>query len=146
MARVRGDSFIGVEDLDKIAKALKQIDPSLTKRLRLAGKAAADEVVPKARSKASSLGSTAAHVAPSIKASAGAQFAGIAVGGGAYPMGPGAEFGGRGRPTTQQFQPWRGNGEDAGYFMWPTIRENLPQIEETYIKGVNELLQEVGLG
>ena len=143
MARVRGDASLGVEDLDKLAKALKQIDPSLTKKLRLAGKDVADIIAPKVRSAASSLGSTPAHVAPTIKPSAGAQFAGISLG---DPAAAGAEFGGRGRPTTQQFQPWRGNGEDAGYFAWPTIRENLPLIEETYVKNVDELIQEVGLG
>ena len=48
-----------------------------------------------------------------------------------------------------QFQPWAGGGRgksDGGYFLWPTIRENLPLIEETYLKGVDKLLKEVGLG
>ena len=29
-----------------------------------------------------------------------------------------------------QFRPWRGNGEDAGYFLWPAIRETAPKIAE----------------
>lgn len=142
MARIRGNSTLGVEDLDKLTKALKAVDPSLTKKLRLAGKTAADAIAPKAKSRASSLGSTAAHVSPTIKSVAGAQFAGISVAG---PAAAGAEFGGRGRPTTQQFQPHRGNGDNSGYFMWPTIRENLPLIEETYLKGVDDVLKEAGL-
>lgn len=37
----------------------------------------------------------------------------------------GAEFGGRGRPTTQQFPPHRGR---QGYFFWPTIRDDQVKI------------------
>lgn len=28
-----------------------------------------------------------------------------------------------------QFRPWRGNDEGAGYFLWPAIREEAPQVE-----------------
>ena len=37
----------------------------------------------------------------------------------------GAEFGGRGRPTTQQFPAHRGR---QGYFFWPTIRDDAEAI------------------
>lgn len=29
-----------------------------------------------------------------------------------------------------QFQPWRGNDEGAGYFLWPAIRSEAPKIVE----------------
>ena len=44
----------------------------------------------------------------------------------------GAEFGGRGRPTTQQFLPWRGNDTGAGYFLWPTVRGDRQFISDAY--------------
>lgn len=31
-----------------------------------------------------------------------------------------------------QHAPWRGNGEQAGYFLWPTIRESADEIREQY--------------
>ena len=33
----------------------------------------------------------------------------------------GAEFGGQGRPTTQQFLPHKGT---TGYFLWPAVRDH----------------------
>jgi hypothetical protein len=41
----------------------------------------------------------------------------------------GAEFGGRGRPTTQQFLPHLGQ---TGYALWPVIREQLPELMDAY--------------
>ena len=146
MARVRNSDSIGVTDLDKLARQFKELGGDTPKRLRETNKKAAQQVAPKARAAAFAQGSTLAHVAPSIKAAAGAQFAGIAGGGPAHPAFGGAEFGGRGRPTTQQFQPWRGNGENAGYAVYPTIRKELPNIEETYRTDIEDLIKEVGLG
>ena len=50
----------------------------------------------------------------------------------------GAEFGGQGRPTTQQFQPFRGH---EGYFIYPAIRDNADHIEATYLKAVDDILK-----
>lgn len=39
---------------------------------------------------------------------------------GGRPYDMGAEFGSY---RYRQFQTWRGNGDDAGYFLWPAIRK-----------------------
>ncbi len=44
----------------------------------------------------------------------------------------GAEFGGGARPTTQQFRPWRGRDEGAGYFLWPAVRGDRQFIADAY--------------
>ena len=159
MARIRGDATVGVEDLDKLVSSLKAIDPALPRKLRAKGKEIADFVAADARIAAGNMGSTPAHVAPSIKGAAGAKFAAIVGGGPAFPMFQGAEFGAghdkvRQRSTGtylgyNQFQPWAGGGRGTntgGYFMWPTIRRDMPRIEREYLKGATEVIQEAGIG
>lgn len=146
MARYRTGDAINVEGLAELSKALKDLGDDAPKKLKGTNKKAAERVAPKAQAAAFAAGGVLAHVAPSIKASAGAQFAGVAGGGAAHPAFGGAEFGGRGKPTTQQFQPWRGNGAGAGYAVYPTIRRELPDVEDLYRKDMDELLTEVGLG
>jgi hypothetical protein len=50
-------------------------------------------------------------------------------------MAAGAEFGGRGRPTTQQFQPYT----SEGYFLYPAIRETEDQADALYIDHIDDL-------
>lgn len=54
-------------------------------------------------------------------------------------MALGTEFGGRGRPTTQQFRTHRGT---QGYFFWPSIRRNSTKIKEMWDEMVDEALKE----
>jgi hypothetical protein len=48
----------------------------------------------------------------------------------------GAEFGGRGRPTTQQFPAYRGR---VGYFFWPTIRADSQAITRQWETALDAL-------
>jgi hypothetical protein len=48
----------------------------------------------------------------------------------------GAEFGGRGRPTTQQFLPHRGRD---GYFLFPTIRARGLDDTALYLRALDDL-------
>ena len=142
MARISGNDTIRVDGIKELNAALRDFGGEFKGEMRRTLKPIADMVADDARGAANSLGSTAAHVAPSIKSSAGAQFAAVTLN---HPAGAGAEFGGRGRPTTQQFQPWRGNGENAGYFVWPTIRKDAPRIEEKASEGLDRLIKKAGL-
>ncbi len=38
-----------------------------------------------------------------------------------------------------QFRPWRGNGANAGYFIFPDIRAHEPEIVETYGDAIDKL-------
>lgn len=133
---------IQVEGLVELNRALKQLGPTFPKELRKANKTVADLVAQDAKAAAHSIGGVAAHVAPSIKASAGAQFAAVSLGGTAYPMAGGAEFGSY---RYKQFKPWRGNGSDAGYFVYPAIRRDADRIETEYGHALTELLDRTGL-
>lgn len=145
VSRIRtGD--VAVEGLAELQRALKAMgDVESSREVRAAGKEAATYVAGEARGTATSLGGVAAHVAPSIKASAGATNAGVSFGGAAYPMAAGAEFGGRGRPTTQQFQPWRGSGPGSGYFVYPSITDHVDEIVEPYEQAIQSIARKAGL-
>ena len=55
----------------------------------------------------------------------------------------GAEFGGRRRPTTQQFLSHRGR---SGYFFWHTVRENRDFIIREYFEAIERVLKKLGIG
>lgn len=132
---------VNVEGLTELRKALKAVSADAPKELRAAHKEVADIVAGDARSLAYGLGGVAAKVAPSIKASGTQAGAATALGGSSYPFAAGAEFGGRGRPTTQQFQPWRGSGSGAGYFVYPAIRANVDEAEALYLDALDDLMR-----
>lgn len=134
------DEAVRVEGLNELILRLKALETGAEVGIRLANKEAATMVAAGASGAAASLGGVAAHVAPSIKA--GVKSGSVSFGGDTYPMGAGAEFGGRGRPTTQQFQPFRGH---TGYFVYPTIRRDSEQINTTYRAALDAVIQKAGL-
>jgi hypothetical protein len=133
---------VNVEGLAGLRRALKAVDAAAPKELAAAGKEVAGFVADDARGKASGLGGVAAKVAPSI-APGGTQRGGsVNFGGSAYPMALGAEFGGRGRPTTQQFKPHLGR---TGYMVYPSIRENSERIEDEFRNKLDDLMRKYDL-
>lgn len=149
MASQRVSSGLGVRmddaGLTKLRKALKEVGPEHAKEMVKTGREVAKDVSNKARGKARGLGGVAAKSATSVRPSAGATSAGVGFGGPSAPWAPGAEFGGGRRPTTQQFEPWRGSGPGAGYFVYPTIRDNEEQIVESYYDGLADVMKKAGL-
>jgi hypothetical protein len=129
---------IEVEGLAQLSRALKELGPDFSRELRLTNKSVADMVADDARAAAYSIGGVAAHVAPGIKSTAGIRSAGVSFGGSAYPMAGGAEFGSIKYP---QFAPYRGSGSDAGYFVYPSIREDASEIADKYIDAVNVVIE-----
>jgi hypothetical protein len=143
MARhnARGEG-VSVEGLTELRKALKAVSDQAPKELAAASKDVATFVAADARGKAEGLGGVAAKVAPSVKGSGTARGGAVTLGGSSYPMAEGAEFGGRGRPTTQQFEPHLGR---TGYFVYPAIRENADEIEAKYVESLDHLLRKYDL-
>lgn len=134
---------VRVEGLNELILRLKALETGAEVGIRLANKGAATTVAKGASGAAYSIGGVAAHVAPGIKASAGVKSGSVTLG--SDPAAAGAEFGGRGRPTTQQFQPWRGSGSGSGYFLFPTIRRDSEQINATYRAALDAVIREAGL-
>lgn len=133
---------IRVTGLTELNRALRQVDPVLQKELKAANLEVAQDVTLAAKGKAAGLGSTAAKVAPSISAAARNVAAGVSFGGAAYPFAEGAEFG---AVQYAQFQPFRGSGPDAGYFVYPAIRDKAGDIEASYLDALDTMIRKAGL-
>lgn len=129
---------VQVSGLPELSKALKAIGPDAQKELREASKRVATFVANDARSAALSIGGVAAHVAPSIKPVGGVSGAGVAMGGSSYPMAGGAEFGSM---RYRQFKPWRGNSSDAGYFLYPAIRQDADRIQTEFTEAIDDIIK-----
>lgn len=142
MARQVAATGVRVDGIAELHRALKRLDPELEKELKRANKSIAQFVADDARAAAYSLGGVAAKVAPSVKANAGSGWAGISLGGSAYPMAGGAEFGAY---QYHQFKPWRGNNSDAGYFMYPAIRQDADRIETEWKDAADAAIRKAGL-
>lgn len=147
---------VRVQGLNEVNRALRELGGrELQKELKATGLEVAEDVADDATSKALALGGVAAKTAPSIKASARFTGAGVSIGGAAYPFAGGAEFGAgqdkirRRKSGTyvgyRQFEPWRGNGSGAGYFVYPAIRDNSDHIAEDYLGAVEQLARKHGL-
>lgn len=133
---------VNVEGLAELRKALKAVGGTAPKELAQAGREVASFVADDARDLAEGLGGVAAHVAPSVSGSGTQRGGAVALGGTAYPMATGAEFGGQGRPTTQQFKPHLGR---TGYFVYPTIRRDADRIESEYTEKIDDLMRKYDL-
>lgn len=143
MARIRSsDQGVQVHGLNELNRALRELGKEAQKELTQTNKKVAGFVADDARAAARSLGGVAAKVAPSIKAAGGTTWAGVGFGGAAYPFAGGAEFGSL---RYKQFKPWRGNGSDAGYFLYPAIRRDVDRIETEYNEAIDGLLKRNGL-
>ncbi len=108
----------------------------------------ADLVDEKATRKARDLGGVHAHVAvdlDSLRPKIESRNATLILGG-RKKDGPavGSEFGAKQYP---QFPRWRGNDENAGYYVWPTIRDlvRTKQLEELYEDAIVEGLKSVDI-
>ena len=124
---------IKVVGLKELRSALKETDLSL-KDLNYE---AAEYIRVRAVERASGVSRLAARGARSLKASRSGVAARVTIGGPGAPEAPGSEFG---SIHHHQFPPWQGNGEGAGYYLWPTIREKTPELVDLYADGVMKLL------
>jgi hypothetical protein len=135
---------VNVEGIKEFQAALRQIDATLPRRMRVANNVVAEKLAAAARLRAGSLGSTAAHVAPSVRVASDQRSVAIKIGSAKYPMAIGAEFGSH---RFHQFKPWTGNkwtdpeSLAIGYFLHPTIRAEVSagHVRDEYDKAMAEL-------
>lgn len=139
---------VKVEGVDAVRAEIRELSDGTDTALRQAYQRVAGEVADASQYRALAEGSTAAFVAPSIRTGSSVKAATILLGSGtlirkdgttvrASFVAPGAEFG----SSYKQFKPWRGTGPDAGYFIYPTIREMKPDIEENAKYQFDELIE-----
>lgn len=129
---------VRVEGLAEFQRALRDISKEMASELRVANLLAAQVVARSATSKAQGQGGVAAKTAPSIKAAAEQRRSKVALGGAGFPFAMGAEFGGRGRPTTQQFKPHLGT---RGYFFYEAVRGTRDEFIEAYARALDQLMR-----
>jgi hypothetical protein len=127
---------IKVEGLKELRAELKKLD--LEGDLKDANFAVAQLVSDAAKSRASGVSRLAARGARSLKPSRSGVAAQIRIGGPGAPEALGAEFG---SSKFKQFKPWLGSGEDAGYFLWPTIRDKTPEVVEMYADAIDRIFR-----
>jgi hypothetical protein len=140
-------------------RALRKLGPECSAQLRDASILIAQHVADAARDRAIRQPGPAHLVAPSIKARRD-RVPVVVMGsakrlpprGGKPRTGPrqlvrdvmwGAEFGGKARPTTQQFATWRGSSETAGYFLYPAVRAHAPDTGREYSEALDAALQAI---
>lgn len=150
MARTTAENSTKVIGLSDLQRELRKLDKKLPSELKKVNLELAQKFARRAQGKARGLGSVAAKSAPAIKASAEQRFAIVRLlAGKQHPFAFGAEFGGgkhgKGNPTpqggyTSQFKPWRGDGGNAGYFLYPTIRNrNNRRDDDDYLNAIEQL-------
>jgi len=140
---------VAVKGLDEFRKELRKLDePELVQALKDVNYAVASLVVDRAKGNASTRMQqrAAATLTPSRQA-ARAQ---VNLGGSKFPGAAGAEFGagqnqprvgpsGRNYTGHNQFEAWRGSGSDAGYFLYPAIRDSTDEIVEMYGDAIEDI-------
>lgn len=145
MPRVESDiKIMGFKDLQR---ELRLVDAKLPKELGNVNHDVAEYVIMRAKGRAST--PLEHRAADTMKAARSQKVALVRLGGPRNPEALGAEFGAgqdvlrnttRGTmPGWNQFRPWRGSGSDTGYFLFPTIREDTPQIIDMYYDLIDSL-------
>lgn len=141
MPRIR-TGLVKVDGLAELNRSFKDMHNGMQADLKAASKDVADDVRRASVGAAYSIGGVAAHVAPSLSSVATPTSAAVAGGGASYAMFGGAEFGSN---RYKQFRPWRGNGMDAGYFVYPSIRANSDLIVQKYTAAADHILEKARL-
>lgn len=151
MARTKLDVAVEVEGLKPFVKELKALgDADLSAEFKDANVAVADLIVERARARAAGEGRQAKAAAKTLRAVKSKVRAEVVMGGTKAPWVYGAEFGSyqdkpRRRTTGtyrgfKQFKPWRGSGENAGWFLYPAIRASTDDVVDLYGDRLDELV------
>jgi hypothetical protein len=130
--------------LKQLLRDARRVEKDLPKAMRQSLLPISRQVLSRATQRAQSQGGVAAHaVKRGLRAGATQNTAWIKLLG-REPTIFGAEFGGGHRRTTRQFKPWRGSGNDAGYFVYPAIRASVDDVSDQVEDAVNDLIRFAG--
>lgn len=133
------DVRVDVQGLAEFRRELRRVDAELPDRLKAANVELAGHVVAGAQGRAGTVSRMAAKAAESLRPARTVGGAAVYLGNAATPFAMGAEFG---SVRFRQFEPWRGSGGGAGYFLYPEIRAQRDRIIERYRQVLDELLPE----
>lgn len=133
------DLKIEVGGLAQLSRALREVDDEAPKQLRLAFNGAADLLISRTKPKIPTVSGAAARsmVARSTRTSAR-----VAVGGKRAPYFPWLDFGGQGR---RKGRPAHRPFIKEGRYVYPTLRQIRPEIEQLLADGIVQVVKSVGL-
>jgi hypothetical protein len=136
VAGPRDNVSVKVEGLTEFRKELKLLadDGRFQAELKDANYEVAAHVARRAQGRAST--PLQRKASESLKAGRQAVRAVVSGGGPRWPFFAGAEFG---SVQYEQFDAWRGSGYDAGYFLYPTIRDETDVIVEMYGEAIEKI-------
>ncbi len=120
---------VEVQGLDDFRRELRRLGSDLPRELADANFQVASLVTQRAKARASGASRGARKSAESLSAARTQATAKVRMGGSRYPFAAGFEFGSIRYP---QFPAWRGSGEGAGYWLYPTIRAENDRIIDIY--------------
>lgn len=145
---------VEVEGLREFRRELKRLDhPQLTNDLKDVNVRVAELVRVAAVARSRGQGAMASRAADTLRAARQAARAALILGNTRTPFALGAEFGsgrnklrmlpneGTARLGWNQFKPWRGSGQGAGYFLYPAIREKETEAVEMFGDEITKLAQ-----
>ncbi len=149
MSRIRGQGVVA-HGLDDFRRELAKLDDStIVEELKDVNLSVAQLVVARSQATAAGLGRMQARAASTLKASRQAARAQVTGGGAGAPFFNGAVFGaGQNQPRNtargqvlgwNQFLKHKGSGEDAGYFVFPDIRDASDEIVDMYGDGMERI-------
>lgn len=141
---------IKVVGLDELRRELRKLDePGIIDGLKDVNYQVARDVIGWSQAAAGRFGPMDARAAATLTASKAQRAAQVKGGGARAPWFGGSEFGAgrnRDRSTSRgvvtgwnQFREWRGNGRDAGYWLYPSIRAHTDEIVDRYGEGLERL-------
>lgn len=120
----------------KAAKSLKRVGAKLEIGMGTVTRKVTSGAVRGATQRGGQLGGVHRHILPGISARQN----NIRLDPRRAPAVFGGVFGGGRRPTTQQFPPWRGSGRDAGYLIYPDLRDQEDQIDRLVVELIDKAL------
>lgn len=126
-------------DGHKVARQLRKAGARIEVGMGTVTRAVVSRTVAASHARGRSLGGVHAHVVNqgAIHAQSGNN---IRLDPRRSPAVMGAVFGGGRRPTTQQFPPWRGAGREAGYMVYPDLRQQERQIDTIVTNLIDQAL------
>jgi hypothetical protein len=147
--RLRAEGAVRIRGLAELQRDLRRASDKLPGELADANQEVARYVVVRATMRARRLGPMEARAATTLAAARMQRVGAVRFGGAKVPFAMGAEFGAAqnvlrntargGVRGWNQFRPWRGSSSGAGYFLYPTIREDRRQIVDLYEKVLDRL-------
>ena len=141
MPRHTTASTVSIDGYAQLRRDLLKLSGDTDAMLKALNVSIADDIIKSAQVLSARTGRQQMRAAKYIKAYRSARAGGVNLRQTkAVPFAMGAEFGAK-RP---QFKPWRGNGQNAGYFLWPAIRA--ANVMQAYSDGLADLVEKLANG